>query len=210
MFLFPFAVSAQFNKGQLFVGGSLSAQNQNDAQGNSLRNTGNSGSFSITPRIGYFINDKWALGGTVGYSSSFYNNAYKDATFAHNQKNDSKSLSIGLFGRRYFAISEKFFFALEGNLRFSRGNTTYNSTTTYLDGAPLSASNTNTPQYSVSAGVRPLFVFFPSQKWGIETGLGSLSFSSTRNLSDHSGSNVFGLGALGALSLGVNYYFKRS
>ena len=203
--LLPLVGMAQFNKGQVFLGGSMSVQNQylSDHSG-PIVNT-----FGITPRVGYFINEKWALGGTAGYSSTDQTNTNADINGRTVFKYNSISISAGFFGRRYFTISEKFLFALEGNLSFSRSNSTSTYASTDAAGVLTSSSYSTLPSYGLGVGFRPLFIFFPSPKWGIEAGLGNLSVSRQRNLSDHTGVNTFNLSALGTLSFGVTYYFTR-
>ena len=120
-------------------------------------------------------------------------------------KSSSYSLSGGAFARRYFAISDNFFFALEGALIFARSNNTFH----YVPFNPINNSTSNSPTYDVIASLRPLFIFFPSPKLGIEAGLGALNFDRQQGLSDHHYVNTFNLSVFG-FSLGLAYYFKRN
>jgi hypothetical protein len=202
--LLPLAGMAQFNKGQVFLGGSMSVQNQYYSSTKTLNN-----SFSILPTAGYFINEKWALGGSAGYSYSDQRSTNTNSLGSNSFKNSSFSISAGMFGRRYFAISERFFFVLEGNLNFRRSRSSGSSEQRDVTGTVITTGSFNSPTYTIGASVRPLFIFFPLPRWGLEAGLGSLSVSRQENLSDHTGVNSSSLSVSGTFAFGITYYFKR-
>ena len=205
VFLFlPLAGMAQFNKGQVFLGGSMSVQNQYFSNSKTLNN-----SFSILPTAGYFISEKWALGGLAGYGYSDQRSTNTNGAGSFSSKSSSFSISAGMFGRRYFAISERFFFVLEGNLNFRRGRSFSASEQRDANGNLISRLSFNSPSYNLGVSVRPLFIFFPLPKWGLEAGLGTLSVSRQENLSDHTSVNTSSLNVTGTFTFGITYYFKR-
>lgn len=94
-----------FNQGDMFVEGSLKITTGNDVD-----------FYAFNPKVGYFLNDKFAVGGQVSYSS------YKDK--AINTKTDV--LGIGAFGRYYFLeLGDKRFKAYgEAGLGFGKNKAT--------------------------------------------------------------------------------------
>jgi outer membrane protein W len=69
-----------FSKGDKFVEGGFSFSSGNDAN-----------SWALTPKMGYMLDDKWAVGGFLALGGS------------KNNENDKESnLGIGAFGRYYF------------------------------------------------------------------------------------------------------------
>jgi hypothetical protein len=207
MLVVPLAVKAQFTKGDLFLGGSLGVNTVDFPGADYAKNISNS--FSVGPKIGYFINEKWAIGGSVGYSYSNQVLDYSVTPYYSNSRSTSRTFSANVLARRYFAITDKFLFTLEGSLGFSRSNTTNSYATSQVSTGGPEPYDDNAPAYTLSATVRPLFVFFPTPHWGIEAGLGTLSFSHQHSLSDNSSVNTFNLFVATSTSLGVYYYFRR-
>jgi hypothetical protein len=209
-----FAV-AQFTKGQVFLGGTLSATNNNNdlptiPSGSSLK----SSTFSVTPVVGFFINPKLALGGSIGYATGtsqfdyanygLVNGAYTYTILS--QKSVSKSLLVSTFARYYVPLGNSFYFTLQGQLNFTR--TANDQTSPQYNGTNYDQVTQRTPSYSLGVSVRPAFVFFPTPRWSIEGGVGNLSFTRTRYLPDVYSANNFSLNA-GTFTFGVAYYFKR-
>lgn len=67
-------VSAFAQQGSKWLGGALSFNSDEDAAG--LKSSG----FSISPRFGYYLNDKWAIGIGLGYSTSSVENSATSET----------------------------------------------------------------------------------------------------------------------------------
>lgn len=62
-------ISAYAQQGGKWLGGALTFNSSEDAAG--LKSSG----FSISPRLGYNLNDKWAIGIALGYSTSTVENS---------------------------------------------------------------------------------------------------------------------------------------
>ena len=182
----------------------MSVQNQYYSSTKTVNNL-----FNILPTAGYFVNEKWALGGSAGYGYSDQRSTNTNSLGSNSYKSSSFSISAGMFGRRYFAISERFFFVLEGNLNFRRGRSFSASEQRDANGNLTSRLSFNSPSYNLGVSVRPLFIFFPLPRWGLEAGLGSLSVNRQENLSDHTGVNSSNLSVTGTFAFGITYYFKR-
>jgi len=206
----PCFAFAQFSKGQVYVGGTLSTSLQSST-GNGTppsSNLSKDNSLSISPTIGFFLSPRIALGGSVTYSSSYQE--YDGLSFNQStgtlinafQKNKTNSIGINSFTRYYIPISNSFYFSLQGQINFTRGN----SESKY--GTDTQETIQETPYYSLGLNFKRVFIFFPSPKWGIEASVGSLGYSYTRYLPDVSSTNSFSLNA-GSFSFGLAYYFAK-
>lgn len=186
--------TAQFVKGDKFISGGYSISVQNSTTGNDddLKYR----SFQFYPEMGFFLNERHAVGGGISYSSARSEYEY----LGNFQKNRDRGIGVHTFVKSFFPIAEKFFFSVDGAIRYERGRSTVETTGT---------SENTTKSYSLSFFVSPGLVFFPSQNWAIEGGIGGLGFTHTRGLSDDSKSSSFGFN-YGSFSLGFAYFFRRS
>src|SRR5579859_3990787 len=116
LLLLPFLTLAQFNKGQVYLGGtfSLGASHENYSSAPTQNTTQTqSNSFSLSPVVGYFINPKIAIGGDVGYSYSYGVTDYGANGFQHIK---TYSFTSGLFARYYLPLSKSFYFAVQSKI----------------------------------------------------------------------------------------------
>jgi hypothetical protein len=194
--MLPYFAWAQFASGQLFLGGSLSASTATTTNNSPASYKQVTNQFSVTPSIGFFLNPKISIGSGIGYSASYQKDIYSSSS----QKNNNHYYYLSPFARYYFTVTGSFFIVLQGQINLSRGTTTAFS--------PLLGEVTTTPSYNLGATISPIFIFFPSPKWGIEAGIGSIGYNYTRNLPDVSSTGTFSLNS-GTFSLGLAYYFKR-
>ena len=144
--------------------------------------------FALNPTLGYFINDRTAVGGSLGVISQFSGNDSRDLT-----------ISLSPFVRRYFAIvDDTFYFFLDGSVGLSYGNSAVG----------FGEFSSTTDAFSVSLSASPGFVFFPAERWSLDftlTGVG-LSFYGIGR--EGGTTTLFTLGATTfSPSLGFSYYF---
>jgi len=212
--LIPTFVFAQFSKGQVYLGGNLSAalfNSDTPATSNISSSSNKNNTLNLLPLVGVFLNQKVAIGGGVGYTTGYtennYTNSYYDAnnnliTVPAFQKGWSNGIYISSFSRYYIPISSSVYFAAHGQINFTRANR-------------KNVQNTGTqeitqeqPSYSIGLTLRPVFIFFPSTKWGIEASVGSLGYNYQRYLPDASSNNSISL-SIGTFSFGLAYYFAK-
>ena len=212
--LFPSFAFAQFSKGQVYVGGSLSTSlfnNDVPATANSYNSSNKNNTFTLSPMVGIFLNQKIAIGGGVGYTTTYtewnYTSSYYDAnnnliTVPAFQKNRTNGVILMSFTRYYVPISSSFYFAAHGQVNFTRSN-------------QKNVQNTGTeeitqenPYYAIGVTLKPVFIFFPSPRWGFEAGVGSLGYLYYRYLPNVSSVNSFTF-SMGTFSLGLAYYFAK-
>lgn len=198
LLLITFTTKAQFEKGDKFFDGSisLSANKLSDPQ-SQFANVRRG--FGIAPAIGFFLNEKVAVGGRLGYSNSYQRNL---SSWSINRWY-SQSASVGIFIKRYFTLSEKFLFSVQGTCEFSRARDKQSNIT------ETDVFVNKTQSYQIWAGLSPSFIFFPSSNWAFEASIGSLGNSYYRSLSTDGRGNTFVMG-YGGFSLGAVYYLRKS
>jgi len=191
----------QFARGNKFIGGTVDFDNRSYPD---ISNSGNSSgtSISVYPSVGFLLNEKFAVGGQIGFSS-YYSKFTNGSTYMAESK--SLYISTAIFAKRYFKISDKFLFSLVGTFAFNRGAIT-NTTTQPLIGLTVEDKSQN---YIIYTSITPSFIFFPTPKWGFEVGIGSINHGYNSNLTTSQNSNSFQIN-YGRLSWGLSYYFRRS
>ena len=187
-------VNAQFSKGDKFIAGGYSIGVQNASADNGDDNKYRS--FQVYPEFGYFVNQHYAVGGGLTFSTS--KSRYE---FAQGDYQEQKSGGFGtyLFVKRFVPISEKFYFALTGSVDYDR----FRSTNAY------GGYESTTKSYNIGLNVAPSLIFFPSTNWAIEGTIGSLSLNHSRGISDESKTTSFGIN-YGSISFGFAYFFRKA
>ncbi|RRN78002.1 porin family protein, partial [Pseudoxanthomonas sp. SGD-10] len=126
------AVNAQdfgFKKGDVLVEGSINVESENDKNDDDKHNE-----FSISPKAGYFLTDKFAL----GLALDFYNHKDENSNSGYEEK-DSR-FGVGVFGRYYFLeLGKRFKTYAEVNAQYLTGEEEYRAN---------SAATVNTAEYN--------------------------------------------------------------
>ncbi|MCR8557077.1 hypothetical protein KXD93_05465 [Mucilaginibacter sp. BJC16-A38] len=195
------AASAQTTKGTFYLGGSVSYDYSSFgsssvidySEGYTNYVTSKIGNLSIRPEIGFFISDKWSIGVQAVYSrnsgtetSNYFSYTNSADNYVSSDKYHTDVAGIGVHARYYCMISDKFGFFPE------LGISTLNNTTYFKYG-------------TFSIGTTPNFVFFPTQKLGVNLGFGGLAY----NLDYQTKDSTFHLGLNDNISFGLNYYWGR-
>lgn len=199
LLLFAFSAHAQFSNGDVFLGGNLSLSNRG-GKDETGEPQGDYQQVSIRPSVGYFLNEKTAAGFYVGYGNS----RSKNRNSSYQVEYKSVDFGTGLFAQRYFALNDNFYFTLTGDLGFDRAKTT----TTVEDKVTGTTDEDVVNSYSLSLSVSPGFTFFPSRRWAIDAGFGSVYYNYQRSLSNESRTNTVGLN-YGSLGFGLRYFFRE-
>lgn len=186
--------SAQFVKGDKFIAGGYSVSVQNSSNGNGGENKHRS--FQVYPEVGFFLNSRYAVGGGLTYSSGTSKFDYGQGVY---QTYKNQGFGLYIFVKRYFSITEKFFFSLDGSVAYDRARST----------TEISGAESTNKSYIIGFNATPSLIFFPSDNWAIEGSIGSLGLSHSRGLSDESKSTKFDLN-YGSISFGFAYFFRNS
>ena len=191
---------AQLAKGSIVLGGSLGYNSQHDRSydPNGYPYRGENTSITISPKAGFFISDKSAVGLALSYTSQNSDAVYYGIGSLGKTERDLFSITPYFRSYKSFGEIAAFFLQAEASLGFG---------TLKMSGAPYDIST-----YSV--GIRPGFNLFLSRKWALEATFGSLAYESTKQSPENSKSSErsdkFGLNFnMATLSLGAQFFITR-
>lgn len=186
--LFSTQLFAQTEKGNLLLGGgaSFNYSDNNFDNGNSTNDVSTSTSFNFSPRIGYFVADRLALGASLGIFSSKSNS--DDSDF----EASSTGISFGPYVRYY----------LESGL-FASANVGFGSSTFKTEGGLFDGDQTSS---SINWGLGIGYAIFLNESISVEPAV-----SYTRNSSNPDTDNGDNRNISSGINFGVgfNIYFKK-
>lgn len=170
-------------------------------------------SFSILPKVGYFFSDNVGGGLILGYGSSSSTLEAELLGVTTTTETSTTAWQAGLFGRYAHPIGDGSFFLI-GDLSFILEGVSGEATATV---GTIETTTDTDPQSIVTVGLAPALLFFPTDKIGLEFGLGNIiQFQNNTTTSSANSNNktvvnnieFLNLNTLG-LSLGASYYFER-
>lgn len=172
---------AQVESGNKFINGTINfliAANDGDTQT----------VFTFSPTFGYFLDDRTALGGTLGIISQPAGNENNDFT-----------IFLSPFVRRYFSIvDDTFYFFVDGSLSLSYGNSA----------AGFGEFRSSEDAFSVGLAASPGFAFFPAEQWGLDFSLTAFGLTFFDLGGEGGTTTLLNIGATTfSPSLGFSYYF---
>ncbi|SFG76149.1 outer membrane beta-barrel protein [Pedobacter insulae] len=157
-----FAAGAQTEKGNTFLGGSISFGTSNENT-----NAIHVNSLAIGPKIGYFVGNKFAIGMEISYNLSqlkgesynYFNRTTQlvERGFGFKEEN----FVLAPFTRYYFPLANNFLFFGQASIAVE-GNTYKN-----IDGNGY-LYRTDYTYKGFGASLNPGFVYYPSEHWMIE------------------------------------------
>lgn len=186
---------AQVSKGDFLVGGTVgintTTNKPNDANDNKTTTT----EFSISPKVGYALSDKWMIG---VFAETLFGT--QKTELAGVETKDKMNLIVpGVFVRNYHVIGgSKFAFFGEANVGYGFGQTKEDGTKT----ESLSG---------IYANVQPGISYFVTKHFVIEGVFGGLSYANTT--SEAEGTNIksktstFDFQFTKQFNLGVSFLF---
>ncbi|HRG59054.1 MAG TPA: outer membrane beta-barrel protein [Bacteroidia bacterium] len=220
LILIPFALLvahilfAQPVKGKYFLGGTIGISKIDASTPISNGGFNKSMNVSIEPQMGYFINDRVAIGASLNYGSSYQENMNSINTGNIILHEFRKTFGGGLFARYYKPLNEKLFFTMHAGIGYAYS--IVESETFYYDVYYGMYKNEiqNERKNSYNMSINPGFEYFVTPKLGISTNIGSISYNyyQTRNQKGRK-QNVNLLDVylfpfnLSDLSIGLKYYF---
>ncbi len=168
-----------YAKGNMFISGAVSIGSEKTGD---VKSTG----FEIEPKFGYFVTNNIAVGAKVGYTSDKAENALGDTM-------DQSKMTLGAFGRYYFAPASQF--SLFGQLGF--------------DYSTVDNKLTDIKENEIGVGLGLGLSYFMSNNFAIEASWAGLEYTSN----DNGGNGVdktsnFGLGLdMRSINFGLTYKF---
>lgn len=177
---------SQIQNGKWLIGASIST-NDNNFKFNSKDQFSTSSSFSnfnITPEFNYAINDKFLIGGGIGYSvsTSEFKNILPPQSSATSISYDIKNEIISGFvqAKYYVTISKNIWWNL--NLKSGIGKVNYTnksfpaSITVNPNVPSISSQNSSLEPTILSANLTSQFLFIPFRKFGFQLDIGGLNY----------------------------------
>ena len=178
------AFSSLAANAQIWVGGSLGANFK------SVENGPKISQFTISPEVGYTLNDKWDIALAIN----------TDLTSVEDADN-TMSFSVEPYARYTFAKVGNVSFFLDGGFSFGTTNAVLSVNEKYeLESSYVKAED-NTTTFTV--GVRPGVKFAVNENLGLVAKLGWLGYKNVKDFGNEFGLNVSGA----ALSFGAYYCF---
>ncbi|MER2997526.1 outer membrane beta-barrel protein [Pontibacter populi] len=198
---------AQTTQGTIVISGSLGI-NRNNVKSENLYNprTTTLTSVSLTPGVGYFINDGLELGASFGLNYSTYKLDSNKESDTYKSKDTNTRFDFSPFIRKYFMLSDKFAFTGTASAGFSIGKHEFEGST-----SPITIESSTKGAF---AYITPGVYYFPTEKIGLSATFGSLGYSATTWKSEE-GSNKevqsdFGLNlSSSTFGIGFSYYINR-
>jgi hypothetical protein len=210
---FHFAASAQYNQGNIYIDGSVNYNNDNVNVGTLMVGAPTetkSTNFIVSPSIGYFVANNFAVGIGLEYKSLFSSNTTLTESFFNSgvlerqtydvTSSKWKELAPSIFVKYIFPISDKLSFSL--NAKFSHGLLTdemsVNSTTINYNpqGGVLNQTTadvvTEKPSKQTNRfNISPEFLYLITNKIGLKVNFTGFSYNSVPVIS-HSYETVDG------------------
>lgn len=179
----------QFKPGQMLYNGhfSLSSRESNSEHTNLLGEANSSSKshmFELGATAGVFITENFMLGIGGNYHLNTQKNEYvleqAEGVLSNTQAMSSLSISIGLEARRYFTLTEKAFFVLQGQGSYSNNKQKTELTSIvepYGDPPDVSSQLSESTSNSFILSIRPGLAFALSSNLFLEAFFGRLSYS---------------------------------
>ena len=181
-----------FSKGDIFISGSVgyTTEKQEDLKVNS---------YVVAPKVGYFINENIALGLGLGLGNG-------KVEFDGETAAENKTVEFSAYGRYYLKTSKFAPFA-ELNVNYGTTSSEFVGTLSGGDLAPAFGSGNDINTFSIN--IAPGFNYFVSEKLALETSVGLLGYSSSKEDVDGAEAiNKFELGLdFASINFGVLYKF---
>lgn len=196
-------VMAQVSAGRIFLGGNLGF---NSSGGKTTVKTSsttvetkapNVSSFSIGLGGGYLISDKLGVGLNFGFNSS----TTKEDSTDYSYKETSSSFFVSPFLRYYLMLEDNFGFTGTFSVGISSG-----SSKDELKTGGTTVTNEGPKLSSLSVGITPGVIFFPSSKVGLEANIGFLGYSSNTSKTTQTNPDITTTTTRGSFGLNVSSF----
>ena len=186
-------------KGTWNLGGTFSLNNSNsEFNANTSKNENDQFYVGFYPQVGYAINNNLIIGLGLGYN---YQNITTYYSGIENYDSNQNTVVVFPYIKKYFNITEKLSFHLQGEFSVSK---------TWIDNKSSITNNSNGTRNNLFAGIRPGITYFLNKKFALETSIGALGYSTGKNENDNGEGkfNSFDLSFnSNNLLFGLSYYF---
>lgn len=161
LFCLSLAAQAQITKGSLFLGGSFGVSSSSSKNEGMLTQESSTSGWSFSPQIGTAVGTNKIAGLSFGYNRSRQENTYA----TQKQLTESSGFSGGIFYRRYYPLSNRFYLFGQAGVDF--GTSTQEQK---RDGALTFKNSSKT----ISVNITPGISYAASRKLHLEASLNRL------------------------------------
>ena len=156
-----FLVAICSSNAQVFVGGSLGVglSGGKDTYAGKSVDLPKSTLFTLSPKVGYYVNDDFAIGLNVTFLSASEKSSKEYTGYADDRKSSVLGWGIGGFARYNILELNKFSVLLEGSLGVSGAKSKVKQGSTTVDGDPT---------FTFAIDVVPVLSYSLTEKWSIE------------------------------------------
>jgi len=164
---------AQLEQGKFLVGGGIGVESSASKfkDGSTSVDRPKTTSYYITPSVGYFLAENFALGLTIGFGGDTRKTPASGGTPELKDKNPY--FVVGPFGRYYRRFGDNFAIFGQAAIDFRFGKYKDES----FNGSVVTTTETKTSVFNPN--LRPGLVFFPYSKVGVELIIGELGYAHT-------------------------------
>jgi outer membrane immunogenic protein len=160
------ATYSQIQKGTWIVGGIVQMKGDNSEKNKTTAT-------DVSPRIGYFLSENFAIGITTGFGSTSVVNKTAVADYS----NDKSTFRTGIFARYYHSLGSNLYLAFEGTgVQYSSSSITENSP--YSISGNITDNITESKQTRLDLGIfiKPHIGYLITPKIALEANIGSIGF----------------------------------
>lgn len=187
---------ANAQKGTVLVSGNVSFWSNKDSDRGSVSKYEN---FIFSPKVGYQFNDNWTVGVETGFASSKNEFTY-ELNESSNQERITKNFSAGAFVRYSKSLSPTFLLYAD----LGAGYEDFKETNTNSFAGPVSSTTTFDGFYMSFA---PGLFLNIKNNFGLNFGIGGLSYSSTKSDQNNASENNFYFNFGQSLTVGISKNF---
>jgi outer membrane protein len=167
---------------QMFIGGGLGLDftSSKSEEGSSSEKGPKTLSFEITPKVGYYLNDKMAIGLELGFLNASTKSDVPSVggTGTQERKVSVTAFGINAFGRYHLAEVDKFALILEASLGFQTGKAKTKTGSEITEGDPTNR---------IGLFVLPVLSYSISDRLSLEANCDFLRFGFGRETEKHDG-----------------------
>jgi hypothetical protein len=182
--------SAQLKKGEVMLGGTLSANFSESDGSNTVIHDRTT--IAVMPQLGFGVGGNWIIGFGIGFTHTRLD---AEGLFAGGPAHKSNIISGGIFARKSHQIGGQFGIFGQADASYGAGKTEQAS------GSQIQESKITTLNFSLSPGA----YFRASRRFIIETSIGGIEYAQTRSRLEGGGESrdrVFDITLASSLSLG--------
>jgi hypothetical protein len=188
--------AAQLKKGEKMLGGNIGFTNLDTEQDRNPGYKAESSNILVQPQLGFGIGGNWIIGIQAGFA---YNKQETSYPFQGTQEQKSRTISGGVFARKFFPVGERFGIFGQGDVSYARSKDKYTT---------QGGSNGEINGNSIMVAVSPGAYFRTGKRFILEAEVGSLGYEHRTSKPESGGDKVTSNSVFLGLSNNLSIGFK--